>query len=34
LASIYATMYELSPPDEVFAFDANKLNAPDMMRLA
>src|SRR5262245_16224858 len=23
-------MYELSPPDKVFAFDANKLKAPDV----
>jgi putative acetyltransferase len=23
-------MYELSPPDKVFAFDANKLRAPDV----
>lgn len=23
-------MYELSPPDKVFAFDASKLNAPDV----
>jgi putative acetyltransferase len=23
-------MYELSPPDQVFAFDANKLRAPDV----
>jgi putative acetyltransferase len=23
-------MYELSPPEKVFAFDANKLKAPDV----
>ena len=25
-----ANMYELSPPDQVFAFDASKLQAPDV----
>src|SRR5215475_1949106 len=30
LAEYLRDMYELSPPDQVFAFDASKLKAPDV----